>query len=103
MSNKVESGEEFWARYKEAEKITTDLKGPCPPPPGPKEAILGGFAGGAPAFLALAIAGVYGDRLEYITLAVAVISAGAVYFVKRLAYSAWHKEMTIRLRQTEPK
>lgn len=103
MSNKEESGEEFWARYKEAEKVTTALKGPCPPPAGPKDAIIGGFAGGAPAMLALAIAGVYGDRLEYITLAVAAIAASSVYLVKHLAYSAWHKELTIQLRQTEPK
>jgi len=100
---KEESGDEFWARYKEAERITTALKGPCPPPPGPKEAILGGFAGGAPAMLALAIAGVYGDRFEYITLAVAAISAGSVYLVKHLAYTSWQKEMALQLRQTEPK
>lgn len=103
MSSKEESGEEFWARHKEAEKITAALRGPCPPPPGPKEAILGGFAGGAPAMLALAIAGVYGDRLEYITLAVAFISAVSVYFVKHHACSSWNKEMARQLRQTEPK
>lgn len=102
MSNEEESGDSFWTRYKEAERVTTALKGPCPPPACPADAILGGFAGGVPAMLALALAGIYGDQFEYITLAVAAIAAGSVYLVKFLAYRAWHRELTRQLRQADP-
>lgn len=103
MSNAKESSDNFWARYKEAERITTALKGPCPPPPMPNDAILGGLAGGFPAMLALGFAGVHGDRFEYITLAVAGISGGSVYLVKYLAYRGWHRELEHQLRQTTPR
>lgn len=103
MNNDKESCESYWARYKEAERVTTALKGPCPPPPGPTDAILGGFAGGVPAMLALGFAGVYGVRFEYITIGVAGLSAGSVYFVKHLAYRGWHRELSRQLSHTDPK
>lgn len=78
-----ENNEAYWARHKEAEKFVTSIKGPRPAPTETRDSIFGATAGGVSAMLALALAGVHGERFDYITLAVAGIS----FSTERLAKS----------------
>lgn len=102
MIQKEESGEDFWARYAEAERRTTSRKGPCPAHPVPLHAIFGALGAGFPAALALAIAGVPSSRSECITISFSAIGAVAVYLIKHLAYSSWQRELVRELDQNKP-
>lgn len=101
MSNE-ESTESFWARYREAERITAALKGPPPPLADLRDAILGAMAGGFCAMLALAFAGVYGEIFEYAALGVSIISGGGFYTARAIAQKAWNKEFMRQLHYTDP-
>ena len=97
-----ESSEAYWARHKEAERLITSIKGPRPEPTEARDSILGAMAGGFSAKLALAFAGVQGERFDYITLAVAGVAAGAVFLCRRFQQRDWHKAWMNRMSQTAP-
>ena len=51
---------------------------------------------------ALAIAGVYGERFEYITIIVAMSADALRFFVSRLEQREWQNAWTRRMEQTAP-
>lgn len=53
--------------------------------------------------LALALAGVHGDRLSWITLTVATVAASAVYFTGYYKHARRHKALIAQLESTKPK
>ncbi len=53
--------------------------------------------------LALALAGVHGDRLSWITLIVATVAGTGVYFTDYYRRARWDKELIAHLEATKPK
>lgn len=97
-----ESSEAYWARHKEAERIITSIKGPRPEPTEARDSIFGATAGGVSAMLALALAGVHGERFDYITLTVAGIAGGSVFLCRRFQQRDWQRAWMNRMSQTAP-
>lgn len=103
MTDEIETKEQFWSRYAEAERSVTSRLGKMPKAPEPLSAIMGALAGGVSAMLALVLAGVHGDRLSWITLTVATVAASAVYFTGYYKHARWHKALIAQLESTKPK
>lgn len=103
MADPIETKEQFWIRYAEAERSVTARFGKMPNAPEPLRAFMGALAGGASAMLALALAGVHGDRLSWITLIVATVAGTGVYFTDYYRRARWDKELIAHLEATKPK
>lgn len=102
MNENAEGPDSYHSRAKEDEAFVTSTKGPRPVANEVKDCILASTAAGLAAMTALAIAGVYGERFEYITIIVAM-SAGALrFFVSRLEQREWQNAWTRRMEQTAP-
>ncbi len=102
MNENAEGRGTYHSRAKEAEAFVMSMKGPRPIANEVNDCILASTAAGLAAMAALAIAGVHGDRFEYITIIVAV-SAGALrFFVGRLQQREWQKAWIRRMEQTAP-
>ena len=88
--------------YHSRANFVTSTRVPRPVANEVKDCILASTAAGLAAMTALAIAGVYGERFEYITIIVAM-SAGALrFFVSRLEQREWQNAWTRRMEQTAP-
>ncbi|WP_141250999.1 hypothetical protein [Pseudomonas aeruginosa] len=108
MNESAEWPDSYHSRAKEAEAFVTSTKGPRPVANEVKDCILASTASmastaaGLAAMTALAIAGVYGERFEYITIIVAM-SAGALrFFASRLEQREWQNAWTRRMEKTAP-
>lgn len=101
MVNDTEDAEMYHSRAKEAEAHVTRLKGPRPTSEA-NDCILGASAGGFSAMAALALAGVNGERFEYITLIVAGIAGALTFFARRSQCKAWQAAWQNRMEQTAP-
>ena len=102
MNENSEGSDSYHSRAKEAEAFVTSTKGPRPVANEVKDCILASTAAGLAAMTALAIAGVYGERFEYITVIVAM-SAGALrFFVSRLEQREWQNAWIRSMEQTAP-
>ncbi|MEL7937636.1 hypothetical protein [Pseudomonas delhiensis] len=103
MQNPNESKESFWARYEEARRVVTIQRGEEPQTPDAQDAILSATGGGFCAMLALAMAGVSGERFSWITLAVAAIAGSAIYLTRWYSSRQWQTALNKRLEETKPK
>lgn len=102
MNENGEGPDSYHSRAKEADAFVTLTKGPRPVASEVNDCIMASTSAGVAAMAALAIAGVYGERFEYITLIVA-LSAGALrFFAARLQQREWQKAWIRRMEQTAP-
>lgn len=102
MNENAEGPDSYRSRAKEADVFVTSMKGPRPVANEVNDCIMASTAAGVAAMAALAIAGIYGERFDYITLIVA-LSAGALrFFVGRLQQREWQKAWIRRMEQTAP-
>ncbi|PMV79480.1 MULTISPECIES: hypothetical protein [unclassified Pseudomonas] len=102
MKNDAEESDSYHSRAKEAEAFVTKLKGPRPVGNEVNDCILAATAGGLSAMTALALAGVYGERFEYITIIVAGIAGALTFFLRRFQQREWQTAWIKRMEQTTP-
>lgn len=102
MNENAEGPDSYHSRAKEAEAFVTSTKGPRPVENEVKDCILASTAAGLAAMTALAIAGVYGERFEYITIIVAMGAGALRFFVSRLEQREWQNAWIRRMEQTAP-
>lgn len=101
MNENSEGSDSYHSRAKEAEAFVTSTKGPRPVANEVKDCILASTAAGLAAMTALAIAGVCGERFEYLTIV--AMSAGALrFFVSRLEQREWQNAWIQSMEQTAP-
>lgn len=102
MKNDAEKSDSYHSRAKEAEAFVTMSKGPRPVLNEVNDCILAATVAGLSAMTALALAGVSGERFEYITIIVAGIAGVLTFFSRRFQQREWQTAWLRRMEQTAP-